>query len=236
MRVGVFHPSTQHSWQTALAFQEAGMLAWYATSVSYDPIRWPYKMERWVPRVVGARLNREFRRRHHPALDLARVRQFGVWKWSETLLQRLGQDRLAAYSNQRGTESFCKRVIRLIEREPVDLIWGYDTSALEVFRWARKRGILCVLDQTIGHPALQNEVMLEEQERHPDFFLTSYRPFSQAWIDRQNGEIAEANLIVAGSGFCGGTLIDNGCPKREDSCSSLTVTTNPCSQGRRRRG
>ena len=26
MRVGVFHPGTQHSWQTALAFQEAGAL------------------------------------------------------------------------------------------------------------------------------------------------------------------------------------------------------------------
>jgi hypothetical protein len=37
MKVGVFHPGTQHSWQTALAFQEAGTLAWFATSIFYDP-------------------------------------------------------------------------------------------------------------------------------------------------------------------------------------------------------
>ena len=45
MRIGVFHPGTQHSWQTALAFQEAGMLGWYATSAFYDPARWPYRLE-----------------------------------------------------------------------------------------------------------------------------------------------------------------------------------------------
>ncbi|HEX3624664.1 MAG TPA: glycosyltransferase family 4 protein [Verrucomicrobiae bacterium] len=212
MRVGVFHPGTQHSWQTALAFQEAGTLAWYATSVFYDPARWPYKLERFVPRKVSASLNREFRRRQNVFLSAANVRQFGFWEWSEIFLRRMKRPRLADYCNERGNRAFCAQAIRLIEREPVDVLWGFNTSSLEVFQWAKKRGIRCVLDQTIGHPATQNQVMLDEQQRHPEFFIDSYRPFDQTAIDRQNAEIAEADLVVVGSDYCAGTLVENGCP------------------------
>ena len=152
MRVGVFHPGTQHSWQTALAFQEAGDLAWYATSAFYDPARWPYKLERYVPRNMSERLGREFRRRHNPSLNTSKVRQFGLWEWSEVFLRRLGQQRLAEHCNEQGNQAFGRQLIQLIEREPVDLLWGFNSSSLEVFQWAKKRGIYCVLDQTIGHP------------------------------------------------------------------------------------
>jgi glycosyltransferase involved in cell wall biosynthesis len=212
MRVGVFHPGTQHSWQTALAFQEAGMLGWYATSTFYDPKRWPYKLERYVPAKTAKRLNREFRRRHNVFLDPGKIRQFGLWEWTEVLLRRLGQPRLSERCNKLGNPAFCKQVIRLIEREPVDLVWGFNSSSLETFQWARKRGIRCVLDQTIGHPASQNRVMLEEQERHPEFFISAYRAFDQDWIDRQNAEVAAADKVLVGSEFCARTMVENGCP------------------------
>jgi glycosyltransferase involved in cell wall biosynthesis len=212
MRVGVFHPGTQHSWQTALAFQQAGTLAWYATSVFYDPARWPYKLERYLPGKVSEHLGREFRRRQNVFLDPANVRQFGFWEWSEILLRRLKRQELADYCNECGNRAFCAQTIRLIQREPVDVLWGFNTSSLEVFQWAKKRGIRCVLDQTIGHPAAQNQVMLDEQKRHPEFFIDSYRPFDQKAIDRQNAEVAEADLVVVGSDYCAATLVENGCP------------------------
>ena len=188
------------------------MLAWHATSVFYDPARWPYKLEKCVPRKLSRRLNREFRRRHNPSLDPAKVRQFGFWEWSETLMRRLGHERLSRYCNRNGNRAFCQQTIRLIEREPVDLLWGYDTSALEVFQWAAKRGIRCVLDQTTPHPAMQNQVMLAEYERHPEFFVSSFRPHDQVSIERQDAEMAEADQIVVGSDFCRRTLIEQGCP------------------------
>jgi glycosyltransferase involved in cell wall biosynthesis len=212
MRVGVFHPGTQHSWQTALAFQEAGMLSWFATSIFYDPSRWPYKLDRVAPKPIAERLSREFSRRYHPALSIAKVRQCGLWEWTETLLRRSGQLHLARLCNQWGNRAFCRQVIRLVEREPVDVLWGFDTSSLEVFTWARKRGIYCVLDQTIGHPASQNREMLQEQDRHPEFFESSYQPHSSEWIDRQNAEIEAADLVLVGSEYCARTMLENGCP------------------------
>ena len=46
MKVAVFHPGTQHSWQTAFALQQLGRLQWYATSIFYKPDSLPYLLER----------------------------------------------------------------------------------------------------------------------------------------------------------------------------------------------
>jgi glycosyltransferase involved in cell wall biosynthesis len=214
-KVGVFHPGTQHSWQTALGFQETGQLQWYATSVFYDPGRWPYRLERLVPPPLSTRLHRDFTRRYLPALQPRLVRQFGLWEWIETAARRCGQERLAQWANHRGNASFGEMVIRLAEREPVDVLWGYNTSSVEVFRWAKRRGIVCVLDQTIGHCASMNRVMLAEQARHPDFFLESYTPFSADEIAQQQEEISLADVVVVGSDYCAQTLVENGCDRKK---------------------
>lgn len=211
-RVGVFHPGTQHSWQTALAFQEAGRLRWYATSVFYDAGRWPYRLEQCVPQPLSGVLHRNFTRRYHPELRVENIRQFGLWEWLESAAQRGHARRLATWANAVGNVRFCRSVIRLFEREPVDVLWGYNTSSLEVFRWAQPRGVRCILDQTIGHCIEMNAVMQAEQECDPEFFLQDYIPFSKADIARQNEELALADAVIVGSEFCAGTLVKNGCP------------------------
>jgi len=123
----------------------------------------------------------------------------------------MGSQRMSDYCNEKGNRVFGRQTIRLIEREPVEVVWGYNTSSLEVFQWAKTRGIRCVLDQTIGHPMAQNQIMLEEQEKHPEFFVNSYRPFDPALIDRQKAEIEVADLVVVGSQFCARTLVEHGC-------------------------
>ncbi|MBX6320657.1 MAG: glycosyltransferase family 4 protein [Rhodospirillaceae bacterium] len=212
LRVGVFHPGTQHSWQTALAFQESGQLAWYATSIFYDPERWPYRVERWLPGPLGARTRREFLRRYTPRLDQRLIRRLGFWEWPLTVPRRLNRMRLERALYRRAVREFGDRVVRLIEHEPVDVLWGYNTSSLEVFRWAKARGILCILDQTIGHPRAQDAIMLREQQRHPEFFSEPYLPFSAEEIERTDEELALADKVVAWSEFSKQTLVDNGCP------------------------
>ena len=78
MQIGVFHPGTQHSWQTALALQQLGRLEWYATSIFYQPDLWPYRLERLLPGRLGDRLHREFSRFSQPALDPRLVRTSGM--------------------------------------------------------------------------------------------------------------------------------------------------------------
>jgi glycosyltransferase involved in cell wall biosynthesis len=211
-RVGVFHPGTQHSWQAALAFQEAGRLAWYATSVFYDPRRWPYKLERIAPRTIGGRLVREFRRRWTPLLDPNLVITFGFEEWLETAARRLQLRRVAEIANIRGNRRFAAGVIRQIERDPVDVVWGYNCASVEVFRWAKREGLRCVLDQAVGHPRAMNAVMLAERERHPDYFPLGFVPYDEDWIAQNDEEVALADLVLAGSDACAATMIANGCP------------------------
>lgn len=211
-RVGVFHPGSQHSLQTAIAFQDSGQLAWHATSLYYDPSRWPYRIERWLPAPLAARVRREFGRRFDPQIDVAKVRQFGIDEWLEIAVRKLRLHRLADAINAAGNRRFGRRVIGLIEREPVDAVWGFNDSALEVFRWARDRGIRCVLDQTVGHPRSMNRILGEERARHGDFFTGAYRPYTEAWIRHNDEEVALADLVVCGSDFCAETMRENGCP------------------------
>ena len=85
MQVAVFHPGTQHSWQTALALQQLGRLAWYATSIFHQPERWPYRLERYLPEPLAGRLGAEFRRFNHPGLNPALVRTGGMAEWAERI-------------------------------------------------------------------------------------------------------------------------------------------------------
>jgi glycosyltransferase involved in cell wall biosynthesis len=210
-RVGVFHPGTQHSWQTARAFQEEDRLGWYATSVFYDARRWPYRAERLFPGRWGDVVGRELRRRHDPRLDPALVRQFGWWEWAETATRRLHMVRLTERLNVAGNVAFGKAVIGLAQREPVTALWGFDTSSLEVFRWARRNGILCVLDQTGPHAASEARILEAERHKHEDFFIDGHRPLDSRWLERQAEELELADLVIVGSRFTASTLVENGC-------------------------
>lgn len=211
MRVGVFHPGSQNSWQRATAFQEAGMLGWYASTAYFHPDSPAVRLAGRLPGAAGARLRGELLRRHFPGLDPAAVRRMGCIELGELLLRRLRQEGLARGVNVWGNRRFGAAVIALLQREPVDVVWGYNNSSVEVFRWARRRGLTCVLDQSIGHPAAENAVLLAEQARHPEVFRTAYRPHSAAWIAQQDEELDLAHRVVCGSRAAADTLIARGC-------------------------
>jgi glycosyltransferase involved in cell wall biosynthesis len=210
--IGVFHPGTQHSWQTARAFQETGQLGWYATSIFYNPKQFPYSAERLLPQELRQSAGRRFRRRFDPDLDPKLVRSFGMWEWLESAAGSLRWNQLAGRLNRHGNRNFAKQVVTLAESEPVDILWGFDTSSLHTFRWAKSRGIACVLERTIVHPKMQNEVCAREYEANPEFFDAPWHPKSPALIDEEDEEIALADLVIVGSSFCAESLIRHGCP------------------------
>ncbi len=206
MRVAVFHPGTQHSHETALGFQRAGALAWYATEIFYDPHRFPYSLIHLLPPSLQERAVAEFRRRYHPDLDPALVRTFGVWEWIERASMRVGLRRVEHYANEWGNRRFGSRVGRMAVRDGVDCIWGCDTSSLNAFRIAKAHGIRCVLEQTIGHPRAWNRILTEERERTPADFDPYPRPYPEADLARVDEEIALADHVCCGSAFVKSTM------------------------------
>src|SRR5688500_6291069 len=114
--VAVFHPGTQHSWQTALALQQLDRLAWYATSTFYRPERLPYRLER-LPGPFGRKLGARLRRFGHPGLDPALVRTSGWVEWLERAAAAAGLDALARRLDYLGNTRF-PRGLRRAAAEP----------------------------------------------------------------------------------------------------------------------
>ncbi|WP_347301893.1 glycosyltransferase family 4 protein [Croceibacterium sp. TMG7-5b_MA50] len=205
-RVAVFHPGTQHSWQTARAAQQLGRLQWYATSILYQADRWPYKLDR-LPAPLGPKLAREFRRFEAPGLDTALAKTFGADEWLERMAQRAGWVKLARWFDKRGNRAFGRALAREIGRPEPFALWGYDNSAREAFEHGRAHGRTCILDRTIGDNRALNRTMAELHAHWPDWFATKSDPIPDWRLRQQDEEYELADVIVAGSQTCADTVV-----------------------------
>jgi glycosyltransferase involved in cell wall biosynthesis len=212
MRVAVFHPGTQHSWQTALALQQDNRLAWYATSIFYQPDRFPYRLERMVPAPVARRLHAEFRRFSHPSLDPALVRTSGAVEWIERIAARAGWRGVARWLDKRGNEGFVHTIGREIASTAPFALWGYSGSSRTSFEMGRQQGRTLILDRTNGDFREYNDRMAMLQESYGEWFLPTDRRVPDAQIENDQREYELADRILVGSNFAAETVRQRGGP------------------------
>lgn len=206
MKVAVFHPGTQHSWQTALALQQLDRLQWYATSIFYQPDRWPYRVERMLPGKVGRRLHREFRRFSHPSLDGTLVRTSGVTEWVERVASRAGLRNMARWLDRFGNDRFISGIERDLRAPEPFALWGYNASSDRSFALARQLGRPCILDRTNGDFRVYNKMMTEVAGEFGDWFLPTERAEPESNIERDQREYELADKILVGSPFAEQTI------------------------------
>jgi len=206
MNVSVFHPGTQHSWQTALALQQLQRLEWYATSIFYKPDAWPYRLERIWPTGLGKRLHAEFRRFSHPGLDPDLVRTRGGAEWVERLAARAGFPRLAKRIDRWGNRRFVAQIAAAVRSPRPFALWGYNGSSLSSFALAKEYGRTCILDRTNGDFAAYNAMMAQIQEAYGDWFVATERAIPAATIADDRREYDLADAILVGSSFAAETI------------------------------
>ena len=203
--VAVFHPGTQHSWQTAYALQQLGRLAWYATSIYYRPGRFPYVLER-LPGSLGQKIGTKFRRFHHPGLDPALVRTAGLSEWIERAAFTAGMPDLARRIDFAGNAAF-GRGLRGAARDPgVRALWGYNASSETLFAAPEARDKLKILDRTNGDWRAYNAAMEEVAAAFPQWFLPVERRVPDYQIARDQREYELADTILCGSEFAAQTV------------------------------
>jgi glycosyltransferase involved in cell wall biosynthesis len=221
-KIGVFHPGTQHSWQTSRALQELNELAWYATSILNMPERLPYSLVPFLPKKLRKIAREELRRFDYPALDPTRVHLFGIGQWAMRISYRLGWRDLARLIQFYDNTWFAKPVNRLMQNSPVRAAWGYDLSSLEVFETARSLGLTTILDRTIGHPRAYNAIIEDVHREYPEFFVPGSYKLPNAVIERSDREHELADIITVGSEFCRSTLTASG-PGQVDNRKIRTI-------------
>ena len=209
LSTGLFHPGRQHSWQVAAALKSAGALRWYATSIYYDPRRFPYRLASALPGKLGRNVGSQLARRATDLVDANDVRHLPALEWSELLAARAGIRQAAAALNRAGNGIFQRSVARLLAKESVDRLWGFDTSCAWLFEHPLARNSVRILDQTAGYAGKVREILLRQREEYPEYFSQLDVPSASA-VAEADREIAAASHILVGARQGVDCLLDRG--------------------------
>jgi glycosyltransferase involved in cell wall biosynthesis len=202
----VAHPGAQHSYETALGLQEAGLLKRYITGIYYKPASAFGHAMRLVRPV-----ERRIRRRYKHELAQRLVRQYPLGEALYLTGARLKPlTRHAAKIIRWRNRRFDNIVARVIERERPDGLVSYDTCSLQAFRKAGTVGTLRILDQSIGHWRTLVEMLREEAERHPDFADSLLLDTPEEFLAQCTEEALMADRILVGSLYAKDTMIRYG--------------------------
>jgi glycosyltransferase involved in cell wall biosynthesis len=102
-----------------------------------------------------------------------------------------------------------------------DIVWGFNGASFEIFQYARRHGIKCILEQAIAPRSIELKLLSEEAMNWPGwqtnddgFPLSDGDPLSQ----REEAEWELADTIVCGSDF-----VADGLRKRNVPSEKLRV-------------
>lgn len=199
--VVVAHPGTQHSYETAFALQEAGLLREYITGLYFKRGSGIGRFLSVLPMRMRQSAIRQLGKRHRAGLDEDLIH---TYTWLEAVYLGFARapipwrvpDHVLLLRNRLFGRFLAKRVRAL---NP-DAVLCYDTCALEAFRAASEVGALKILDQTACHLAYTAPILAGKQERDGDSGSTEGKP--PDWlVDECIEEARQADLILAGSEF-----------------------------------
>ncbi len=207
----VAHPGTQHSYETALAVQDAGLLRRYITGFYYKPEGAIGCGLRLLPASIRSKAERAFGRRHKDGLDPGRIQTCPALELVCAAARRLAASPGFTYDVRRWRNDwFDGLVARILAREEPAAVLCFNDCAQKTFRRAKSLNVLCILDQTIAHVRTALRLESEEGDRFSDF-AEGPRAEAVEWIvARSSAELSLADLVLAGSEYVKTSLIEQG--------------------------
>lgn len=93
-----------------------------------------------------------------------------------------------------------------------NIIYGFNGASLELFEFAKRNGIRCILDRVIAERSLLHKLLLEEEKYWRDWSVTPFRVdnTSLELMEREQREQELADHIICGSNFVKNSLIAKG--------------------------
>ncbi|NCO74412.1 MAG: glycosyltransferase family 4 protein, partial [Cyanobacteria bacterium] len=109
-----------------------------------------------------------------------------------------------------------------------NVLYGFNSTSLEVFEYAKSKGIKCVLDQVVAECSYRNTIMLEEEQIWDGW---SKSPFIMTEsidqrIKRESKEHQLADHIICGSEFVKSSLVSTGVEAEKITVISLGTIKN----------
>jgi glycosyltransferase involved in cell wall biosynthesis len=206
-RVLMVHPTgNANVRQTALALEQAGMLAGFHTTIAWQP---GSTLDRLLPESMRA----EMARRSFPGIAPEHLRGHPWGELIRLALFRYGWNREPGY--ERGLFSY-DNVSAALQRKAaaavrhshgLAAVYVYDVCALHVLEAARSRGLRCIYDLPTGHYRVSQRIVEEERELRPEWASTLAGIHdSPRKLAKKDREIALADAIFVASSFTAKTL------------------------------
>jgi glycosyltransferase involved in cell wall biosynthesis len=108
-------------------------------------------------------------------------------------------------------EIFCERIIEH-GLSNANTVYGFNSACLELFKYAKQKGLRCILDQTLVERSYLHLLLLEEEKHWPNWSSSQFNvsPADQSLADREWREQDLSDQIICGSSFVKDSLIKRG--------------------------
>jgi glycosyltransferase involved in cell wall biosynthesis len=149
--------------------------------------------------------------RYAASLKNARIIHFPRFGYQYAQALRKASNQKASLVFLWAGKEFCHRIIQNGLGE-ANVVYGFNSASLELFEYAKERGIRCILDQTLAERSLVHQLLLEEEQYWPEWSLSPFQ-VNEADLDLVQQEQREQDLadhIICGSNFVKDSLIARG--------------------------
>ncbi len=209
-KIIVAHPMQQHSYFTATALSNEGMLLAYATTVYYDEKRLVYKLlrkfigENNIKRMCAKAIT-------DPSVKIVQFCELtGLFY---LLLLRIDRKkRLLPLVWKNLCRRFGKKLYKYAKKNGADAVFMYDTTAAPCFEKIKKSGIKtkCILDSTSIPQADICRIIEGEQKKNYSFqhSLNMRLKSAKKNLKANQKELVLADAVFAGSTHCA-KLVEN---------------------------
>ena len=182
------------------AFQQLGSLELFYTDI------WVRENARSIVDRLGKsgyfRKISSLRDRYDPLIPCEKVRSFGRlgFQYAYRFRKAKTESERAAVYLWMG-EAFCNFVVRN-GLSDANIVYGFNSASLELFRFAKQKGLMTILDQTVLPEKMKYMLRIEERERYPNWAEPiSFSDSIKRLIDREEQEWRYSDAVICGSRY-----------------------------------
>lgn len=210
-KILVAQPGARKHYQEPLLFHRWGILDKLYTdfysghSALANLLRYP-QIYKHLPNLLKKGLDR-----YEPGLKNANIIHFPLLAYQAIQALKKAPIEEAGKIYAWGGKQFCQRFINT-GLGNANTIYGFNSTSLELFQYAKQQGLRCILDQTQAERSFVHQILEEEEKLWQGWSLSPFtvNDGDLELLKREQGEQDLADKIICGSNFVKDSLIARG--------------------------
>lgn len=107
-------------------------------------------------------------------------------------------------------QKFLKKIIYSSHLKEANIIYGFSGSALELFEFAKAKGLYCICDQMLAPTQVVDTILEAELTKWRGWEQQVAHKWGEIWYEREHAEWQLADVIIAPSEFVKESLVRTG--------------------------